>query len=567
MGWDYTVDFLVIGSGGGGMTGAITAARNGLDTLLIEKTAYYGGTTAVSGGVIWIPDNHHMKSAGVEDSEKDARRYLQQLVGETVSDARLMAYINEAPEMVRFMEQNSLVEYEAVPAYSDYYPELEGGKAGARSLDPIPYSRRKLGPVEKDMRPPTHGQILDRFTLTAKEAHALLNFSFKTYLLLFKRLASFYLDIPFRLARKPDNRLTLGSALIGRLRKSMENDAIPLWLNTVAKTFLEESGRIVGVEVERDGKIQKIRVEKGVLLACGGFAHNAAMRKQYHPKLKGSDWSVACAANTGDGINMGAAAGGQLGLMSGAWWTPTMLMPGGRAEALIIGKSMPGCIMVNKKGKRFTNDAGPYEELVKAQIAADSDESPGIPCYLIFDARYRHNYTLGTALPPGKVVPDNKVPKELFSSGWLKKTATLQQLAERCGIDTANLLATVERHNEFARTGKDLDFGRGDSITDRYYSDHTVGPNSCMAPIQEAPFYAVEIYPGDLGTKGGLVCDEFGRVLNQGNQPISGLYATGNCSASVMGDSYPGAGSTIGPSMTFGFIAARHAAELYDNQG
>jgi 3-oxosteroid 1-dehydrogenase len=507
-----------------------------------------------------------MKNTGIEDSEEDAYHYLKQLVGDAVCDKRLMAYVKEAPEMLRFMEKNSLIKYEAAPAYADYYPEMTGGKAGARSLDPIPYSRRKLGAVESQLRPPTHGQVLDRFTLTAKEAHAFLNFTFKTYLLLLKRLANFYLDIPFRLAKRPDNRLTLGAALVGRLRKTMENKGIPLWLNTVATSFLEESGKIVGVEVQREGKLETIRVKKGVLLACGGFAHNAAMRKHYHPKLNGSQWSVACAANTGDGINMGVAAGAQLDLMSSAWWTPTMLLPGGRAEALIIGKSMPGCIMVNKKGKRFTNDAGPYEDVVKGQMAADSDESPAIPCYLIFDARYRHNYMLGTALPPGKVMPDNKLPEILLSSGWLKKTDTLRQLAEQCGIDAETLLETVDRHNEFARTGKDLDFGRGDSMTDRYYSDHSVAPNSCMAPIQEAPFYAVEIFPGDLGTKGGLLCDEFARVLGHNMQPVSGLYATGNCSASVMGDSYPGAGSTIGPSMTFAFIAARHAAGLSSKQ-
>lgn len=562
--WDLMVDFLVVGSGGGGMAAAITASDHGLKSLVIEKSEYYGGTTAISGGVIWIPNNHHMKEVGINDSQEEGYRYLKQLTAGEVSDKRLRAYVQEGPEMLKYMERNTLVKYASAPSYTDYYPELDGGKTGGRSLDPDPYSRRKLGKIDAQLRPQTHGEILDRFTLTAKEAHAFLNFSLKTYFILFKRLGLFYLDIPRRLKKLPDNRLTLGSALVGRLRKSMEDRDIPLWLNTSAESLIIESGKVIGLVVEKEGKTQRIKVNNGVLFACGGFAHNDEMRKKYQAHPVNASWSVACPTNTGDGIIIGEKVGARLGFMSKAWWTPVMTMPRGRVEALIIGKSMPGCILVNKKGKRFTNDAASYEDVIKGQYAAHSEESPSIPCYLVFDARYRHNYSLGRALGPGKAVPDSVVNDKLIKTGWLKKARTLEALAKQLEIDAEGLISTIKRFNGFAETGKDLDFGRGDSLSDRYYSDHSIIPNSCIAPIETAPFYAIEIFPGDLGTKGGLVSDEYARVLDKEDKAIEGLYVTGNCSASVMGDSYPGAGSTIGPSMTFGYIAAKHAAGTYD---
>ena len=433
--WDYSTDFVVVGSGGGGMTAAITAKQEGLEALVVEKSNCYGGTTALSGGVIWIPNNPLMKAAGLEDSEEDAFTYLKKVIGDEVPEARIRAYIKEGPEMLEYMRKHSLVQFETAPEYADYYPELAGGKPGGRSLDPVAYTRRKLGnTLEGELRLPTHGQILDRFTMTAKEAHLFLNFSFKTYLLLAKRLLQFYLDIPFRLAKRPDNRITLGNALVGRLRKSLEQKQIPLWLNTGAEELVYENGRVKGICVTKDGKRMRIEARKGVLMAAGGFAHNAEMRQEYQQHPIGSQWSVANPDNTGDGINMGKDIGAQLGFMSYAWWTPTMVMPDGRPEALIIGKSMPGCIMVNKEGKRFTNDAGPYEDVVKGQYASDQN-TPSIPAYLIFDARYRHKYPLGMALGPGKIMPDEMLPKSLFDSGWLKKESTLEALATRIGVD------------------------------------------------------------------------------------------------------------------------------------
>lgn len=561
-GWDISTDFLVVGSGAGGMAAAVTAHQLGLRTLVLEKSACYGGTSALSGGVVWIPNNHHMATVNVPDSEQEAWIYLKKLIGDEVSDVRIKTYIRRAPEMLRFLEQHSLVRFDAADEYADYYPELPGGKPGARSLDPLPYSRRELCELETTMRAPTHGQVLDRFMLTAKEAHLFLNFTWRTYMLLAWQLFRFFvLDISFRRRKRPDNRLTLGMALMARLRKSLQLRNVDVMLNTPVCELIVEAGRVVGVIARKGDKHLRIQATKGVLLASGGFAHNEAMRKQYQQHPIGTDWTVASPDDTGDGILMGQRVGAQLAMMHCAWWTPSLKLPDGRPEALIVGKSMPGCIMVNQRGERFTNDAAPYEDVVKGQYRAHSMESSSVPCYLVFDGRFRHNYPVGLTLGPGKAMPDAMLPREYLASGWLKKSDTLAGLAQQLKVDPVRLQATVERHNEFARTGKDLDFGRGDSLTDRYYSDHSVKPNSCMAPIAQAPFYALEIWPGDLGTKGGLLSDEHARVLAQSGEPIAGLYVTGNCSASVMGNTYPGAGATLGPAMTFGYVAAWHAAQ------
>jgi len=560
-GWDISTDFLVVGSGAGGMTAALAAHQLGMQTLVLEKSACYGGTSALSGGVVWIPNNHLMAGVNVPDSEDDAWTYLKKLIGDEVSDIRIKTYIRRAPEMLRFMEQHSLVRFDAADEYADYYPELAGGKPGARSLDPLPYTRRELGELENTMRAPTHGQVLDRFMLTAREAHHFLNFTWRTYVLLAWHLFRFFvLDISFRWRKRPDNRLTLGTALMARLRKSLQLRSVDVSLNTPVCELIIESGRVIGVVARKGDRHLRIQAKKGVLLASGGFAHNEQMRKQYQQHPIGTDWTVASPDDTGDGILMGQRIGAQLALMHCAWWTPSMKLPDGRPEALIVGKSMPGCIMVNQRGERFTNDAAPYEDVVKGQYRAHSAESSSVPCYLVFDARFRHNYPVGLALGPGKAMPDAMLPRSFLASGWLKKSDSLVGLAQQLKVDAQRLQATVDRHNEFARTGKDLDFGRGDSLTDRYYSDHSVKPNSCMAPIVQAPFYALEIWPGDLGTKGGLLSDEQGRVLSQSGEPIAGLYVTGNCSASVMGNTYPGAGATLGPAMTFGYVAAQHAA-------
>ncbi|HEY9035521.1 MAG TPA: FAD-binding protein [Pseudomonadales bacterium] len=566
MSWDQSVDFLVVGSGGGGMTAALMAHDLGMEALVIEKDERFGGTTAMSGGVIWVPNNHLMKAAGIDDSREEALTYLRKVVGPDVAADRLEAYVDHAPKMLRYLEQHSRVRYNAAVQYADYYAELPGGKPGGRSLDPAPISRRALGDEQNFIRAIPGERVLKRFMLTAVEAHHVMASALNRTLIILKRLCLYYLDVPYRLAGKPDARMTLGQGLIGSLRASLLDRRVPISMKTSLQELVMENGRVTGVVAERDGQRVRIEARKGVMLAAGGFARNASMRQHYQQAPIGGDWSNANPHDQGDGIRLGQSVGAALEFMSCAWWTPTYLLPDGSPEALIVGKSMPGCIFVNKAGRRFVNEAAPYEDVVKGQYAANDQQAPSIPCFMVLDARYRREYTLGNGrILPSKMMPDERVPKAYFESGFLQKGETLRHLAGKIGVDAEGLESEIARFNRFAVSGVDEDFHRGETLQDRYYSDANIKPNPTLAPIMEPPFYAITIYPGDLGTKGGLKCDARARVLNEQGDVIPGLYATGNCSGAVMGNSYPGAGATIGPAMTFGYIAARDAAGQHDD--
>ncbi|MCK5880655.1 MAG: FAD-binding protein [Sinobacterium sp.] len=557
--WDYSVDFLSVGSGGGGMAGALTAKLEGLHSLVIEKSDKIGGTTALSGGVIWIPNNHLMPKANVADSEADGLRYLTQLVDDAVPQEKIASYLHYAPEMLKYLECNSLVQYDPAPVYPDYYSHLPGGKLGARSLDPKPYSINKLGVkfAKQIRRSDWHKR--ESFSLTASEAHIIFSFDYRAPLIIFKSLLLYWLDLPSRLRKLPDARLTLGRALIGRLRKSLDNEGVELWLNTkIQSLVVDDSGQVIGAKCIKEGSPFNIQVKKAVLMASGGFSHHQALREQYHPHPDVAQWTAASPTDTGDGLFVGQAVGAKWSMMNNVWWSPTMKDVEGNIEAFIVGKSMPNSLIVNKSGSRFLNEAEPYEDFVKDQFLAHKVVD-SIPAFFVFDSRYRKEYPLGMMLPPGKYVPDAAVA-HLINSGWLKKADSLEALAQLCGIDSAGLVSEVAKLKQFAEKGEDLDFAKGDAPNDVYYSDHRVKPNPCLAFENDGPFYAVNIYPGDLGTKGGLTTNELAQVLNEQDEVIAGLYACGNVSASVMGDSYPGAGSTIGPALTYGYVAAKHAA-------
>ena len=555
---EYSCDFLVIGSGGGGMTAAVTAHNCGLKTLVVEKTKMFGGTTAFSGGVIWIPNNPLSAAVGIDDSEAEAREYLLE-VAASADPERRETYLRRASEMLRYMLEHSEVDYRPTAHYMDYYPEIAGAKPGGRSLDPAPYSAGRLGREWLSIRRPNYGSLISRYSITASEAHSLMRMNFRSWLFLITRLLRYWLDLPFRLRGWPDRRLTLGRALAARLRKSMLQRDIPLWRRAEALRLSTENGRVTGAVIRRDGKELTIRARCGVLLASGGFSRNNELRRSFHSGRSDAAWSPVPEGDTGDGIRMGLEVGGVVDHPEAAWWTPTYLRPDGSAEALIIGKSMPGVIFVNSGGRRFVNEAAPYEDVVKVQRQAHSEQDPCIPCFMIFDQRVRRLYPAGP-VPPLRAVPESALPRELREFLW--RGDTLAELAGKLNIDPKGLEQTVEHFNKMAVAGKDLDFGRGESLHDRYYSDPRITPNPNLAPLAEGPFYGFPVYPGDLGTKGGLRCDVHGRVCREDGSAIDGLYATGNCSSPALGDSYPGAGSTIGPSMTFGYIAARHAAGL-----
>lgn len=556
--FDREVDWLVAGAGAAGMTGAVVAHQLGGSVLVVEKEPVYGGTTAKSGGVAWIPANDQQADAGVNDSAEEAYAYIKGLVGESVADARVRAYAVRAGEMLRFMMQHSHVSYTPLPEYMDYYENVPGYKSGGRSMDPAPFKLHKLGSEAGKIRIGHYDGLLLPFNVTVTEGHKLQAMDKSAYLLGARLLLRYLLDIPARIRRQRDNRMTLGTALVARLRRSLLDRDIPLWLDTPMRELLVADGRVTGAVVEHEGKRIRIGARRGVLLATGGFSHNEALRRHYQQAPTGSRWTAAAPGATGDAITMGEDIGARLAFMECAWWSPTYTIPDGRVLALIAGKSNPGSIMVNSLGKRFANEAQPYEDLVKAQYASDARGEGAIPCYLVCDAGFRSRYSLGH-IKPGKLEDDSKIPASHFDSGLLTRADTLEELAVKLGMEPHSLPATVAKFNEHARRGQDPEFQRGATVHDRYYADPKVGPNPSLGPLETAPYYALRCDPGDLDTKGGLDCDENARVLHDNGLAIPGLYGAGNASAAAMGNTYPGAGATIGSAMTFAYLAAQHA--------
>lgn len=562
-GWDHSVDVLIVGTGAGAMTTGICAHDNGLSALLIEKTDMYGGSSAMSGGSVWIPNNHLMADNGVDDSREEALTYLKHITRGDVPDEKIETYVDVSPEMIRYMEEKTRLELICMPKYADYYPESPGGKPGGRACEADHFDAKLLEDEFERLRPPAPQElVLNRMSMTATEARTILTGAPGWIGMTVKMMLRYWLDIGWRMRTTRDRTLSLGNALAAMLRRSLMDRNVPLWLNTAAKEFVVENDAVVGIVAERDGKQVRIRGERGVVLAAGGFESSPEMRKKYLPNPTEADWTVANPGNTGDVINMGIELGAAVDLMDDAWWGPTTVVPGeDRARMLVVEKGLPGSVFVNKKGERFMNEAMPYNDICKAMYENHSEDSPSVPCYMVFDATYRKKYPCGPMLP-GAQQPDTFLPKHLTETKYLKKANTLRELAAQLGVDADNLEKTVATMNEYAKTGVDPDFHRGESVFDQYYGDANVKPNACLAPIETAPFYGIVVYAGDLGTKGGLRTDAAARVLKESGDAIPGLYAIGNCSASVMGRTYPGAGGTIGPAMTFGYIVARDLAKL-----
>lgn len=548
----HSVDIAIVGSGAGGMTAALAAHEAGLSALVIEKTRYYGGSTARSGGGIWIPCNHLMRAAGVADSFDEARTYLQGTVGERSPLASREMFLSQSVKMIQWLDRKSDLQCSYMQGYADYYPELPGGKVQGRALEPRLFDGNALGADLARLRPPVI-PIPAGLTFTAGE-YKQLGLVMRTW-----QGRGTALRIGLRLlgARLTGRKmLMMGQALIGRLRLSLKKRGIPVWLDAPMKELIVEGGRITGVRVEKDGQPVEVIARKGVILAAGCFAHNLDMRLKYQKRPVTTRWTVASEGNTGDGILAGQRVGAAVDLMDEAWWGPSSLPPDTAPFFHVAERGFPGLIMVNQKGRRFTNESASYVEVVQAMYRLHTDDDPHIPCWFVFDQRYRNHYVFSS------LFPRQPVPKEMLDSGYVRKADTLAELAGQLGMDATTLEATVTRFNGHARAGVDPDFGRGDSAYNRYFGDPTNKPHPNLAPIDQAPFYAVQVVAGDLGTKGGLVTDEYARVRREDGSLIEGLYCVGNNSASVMGTTYPGPGCTIGPAMTFGYVAARHAAGI-----
>ncbi len=543
---DISKKVIVVGSGSAGFAAALAAKEAGLEPLILESTDKIGGSSAMSGGGAWIPNSPVMLRAGTPDSYENARKYMDITIGEVgpaSSPQRREAFLREGPKMVEWLEKLGF-RFHYGRGYADYYPELPGGSATGRLVEPEPFDLKKLGALKDkiNISLPIPVYTLDgvQIALSFRSFKAFLNtakvIGFRTMgsMIIGKKLAG------------------IGGALIGQLAYLAQQRNIPIWTNCPMTSLIQEGGVVKGVVAEKDGKRIEIRA-KAVILTAGGFARNNDMRQKYHPHPISTDWTVATIGDLGDAIRAGLEVGAATALMDDAWWGPCFVDQNGKSNFMIWERSFPFSLIVDKSGKRFMNESASYVDCGHWQYERNQ-KVPSIPAYLIFDQHHHKYYPFGVGLPGAE-------PKEYFESGMMTRADTLAELARKIGVDPQGLEETVKRFNQFALNGKDEDFHRGDSAYDRIYSDPRVKPNPNLAPLTKAPFYSVKVWPGDLGTKGGLLTDEFARVLDQKGKPIAGLYAAGNSSASVMGHTYPGPGSTIGPAMVFGMIAGRHAAE------
>lgn len=556
MAWDKEVDILVIGSGAGGMLSALVAAENGAETLIIEKTDKWGGTSATSGAGIWIPASDQAKAEGFDDNPDEAFKYVRGLSADNVADAHIRSYVENASDMLRWMGDHTPITYCSFP-YPDYHAENPGGSpTGYRTHMPLPLDGKPLGKDVETLR----------FASPAASLFGYLNWHFdETYILLFrqkgwfwhlaKSLGRYWFDLPFRFKSRKDRRLTLGNALAGGLRLALNEKNVPLWLETPFKELVEEGGKVTGVIVRRKGKPFRIGARKGVILAAGGFDKNQHMRDEHAPLYKNALYSGGVEGNTGDSIRAGQAIGADTMNMQSAWAAPVFYVPGeDRGRLCTIERALPGCMMVSQKGERYLNEAASYHIVGQQMAKRELEHGDASPSWFVFDHIYRHKFPVGPLLP---LVPDwlqNGMVKLI-----MKKGRTVEELAADMGVDPAALSATVARFNEGAAKGEDPEFHRGEAAYDKMYGDPSVTPNPCLRPLTKGPFYAMPIYPGDIGTNGGLKTDDRARVLGQDGKPIGGLYAVGNNAASAMGESYPGAGVTIGPALTFGYLAAKDA--------
>jgi 3-oxosteroid 1-dehydrogenase len=564
-GFDHVVDVLVVGSGGGGMAAALTAHASGLEALVVEKSSYFGGSTALSGGGIWVPGAPAQRREGYVPSPEGVVEYLRTITDGLVSEARIRQYVESAPQMLEFLEKLSeWFEFVWKPGYADYYPELPGGSELGSTINVPPIDLRKLGVDEPRLLKP-------------------LALAPKGIWLGPKELRSFYrirqswagkgvlLKLISRMVRARvvgERVAAIGQSLAARLRLAMRERGIPLWLDSpMVELLTDAGGSVIGAWVEREGGKQRIGARLGVILASGGFDHDLAWRKEHLPVLASAgsqDWSFGNPAAMGDGIRAGQKVGAATDLLDEAWWFPAIQWPDGQMQFMLNERMMPAQFIVNGDGKRFINEAAPYMDFGHAMIDGQKSGITHIPCWLITDHRSWNRYVVAGHLPipkiPGAPVPTGrKVPSAWLESGVVKAATTWDEMAAKIGVPARQLSETARRFDELARKGHDDDFHRGDSVYDNYYGDPTL-PNPNLYPLGDPPYYAFRIVLGDLGTSGGLRTDEYARVLRADNTLIRGLYAVGNTSAPVMGRSYAGAGATIGPAMTFGFVAAKHAA-------
>lgn len=551
--WDHEVDYLVAGSGIAGMSAAITAKLNGLDVLVVESMEKWGGTTAISGGGLWVPNNPLMIRDGEQDTPEKAFAYLKATVGDLgpwTSDARKWAFINAIPSYINMLADNG-IKWARAKKYPDYYPDLPSGMVG-RSIEPQPFNMRKLGAWGKLKR---EGGIPAPIR---NDDMYLLSRAWSTPSGFVRGAAFVFRTIGYLIVSKP---VGMGASLASHLMWIGHTKLqIPVWLNSPIKEVIIEDGRAVGAIVEQDGTLKRIHARRGVMLAAGGFAHN----KEWRLKYQGVEgWSASPKGQLGQGIEVGQKAGGEIAMMEDSWWGATIMNPDGKDQYgfVLNERSDPWSLVVDQDGSRFLNESESYVDF--GHHILEHDKKTGgkaLPSWLVADHRHTTHF-----LDSGLLIPGAK--KKLTAKGELVEAATLDELAQKMGVNKETFFATIKRFNTFAVNGVDEDFQRGRTVYDQYYGDPLVKPNPNLGTIEKGPFRAVKLYPGDLNTKGGLVTDEYARVLREDNSVVEGLYAAGNNTASLMGHTYPGPGASIAPAGVFGYLGALHASQQAQNPG
>jgi len=559
-------DVIVVGSGAAGAMAALRSAELGLSVLIVEKARKYGGTSATSGGVMWIP-NHQL--APNDDSREQALEYLTKLIEIPVQRDRLEAYVDQGPEMIRFLKSLGLPL--ATAAWPDYFPHVPGARAD-RSIVCDTFDGRELGDRFTLMREQyTRFKLLNRYAMDLPEFFAISTRGQGWVRAFLKILWRYWTDIGTRLQTRRDRRFTTGSALMGPIYKHIFARGVEMRLDTRLDALVLSNGEVSGVKVSHFGRGYEIHARCGVVLCAGGFEWNQELRDRFLPVPGLTRHSSSPEdANRGEALIAGMEIGAATEHTGDAWWIPTMHMPMPRASnfeeihqaAFDVGR--PHSVCVNRNGLRFVDEACGYDEFGEAMVADQLKTGANTPCWLVFDATFRRKFSAGGFMPTA-IMPDWIIAPDCWDH-YIFRADSIEALAAKIGVPVAALRQTVANMNQYAHSGVDPEFGRGGNDYDRMFGDPTVTPNPCLGPIQSAPFYAVPINLGDLGSKGGLKADARARVLGTDGQPIPGLYAAGNNTGSPFGNRYPGAGGTIGPAMTFGFVAANDIAGRRDRR-
>lgn len=566
--WGESFDVVVVGSGAAGAMAALRSADNGMKVLIVEKAHKFGGTSAASGGVMWIP-NHGLDGAH-GDSREAALEYLGATIGVPVNRERLEAYVDEAPEMLRYLRSTGVDLMAA--AWPDYFPDRPGARADRSVIVPT-FDGRRLGDGRYALMREQYNRfkLFGRYAMDLTETFALMMQSKGWRRVAGKMIGRYWLDRGTRQVSHRDRRFTQGAALMGATYEQVFARGVELRLETSLESLIiDKSGGVTGVELSCFGRRYPVQARYGVVLAAGGFEWNQTLRDRFYP-VPGltRHSSTPEDGNRGEALIAAEAVGASTEHTEQGWWIPTMTLPMKGASnfheihqaAFDVGR--PWSVVVNRNGVRFVDEACGYDQFGQAMVRDQRESGANCPCWLIFDSKFRRKFSAGGLMPTVHTA-EHKVPADWWDH-YVFRADTIEQLCHKIGLPVTAVQDTIARMNVYAKTGVDPEFGRGMNAYDRMFGDPVSQPNPNIGPIDKAPFYAVPINNGDLGTKGGLRCDARARVLDGAGLPIAGLYAAGNNSGTPFGDTYPGAGATIGPAMTFGYVAANDIAERADN--